>query len=380
MLFFDSFYSQNNKNNYIVCGDTCVCERTPERTVFIICDGIGSGVYANISAFASASRINDLLRLGVTPKTACEMVASSMHRARTENIPFAGFSVAILYSNGNFTIYTYESPEPILIKGGFACVLKSVFFTAGYETIGEVNGCLGVGDSLILCSDGVSQAGLGHGFPIGLTQEGTVDFINKEINVGTEIKELPEKISSMCADISGGIFEDDTTVALLTCRKPEILTILTGPPMSKESDKECVKLFLDCDGKKIICGSSTANMFAREANKTVVMLDEETSFFNPPEYVIDGIDLTCEGTLTLNQTYNIIDDDPELNTGTAVAEKVCSMLQAADVINFMVGRSENFAHKELAFRLMGLRLRSSVLELIYEKLKKMGKLVTRRYF
>ena len=379
MLFFDSSYSQVKKSGYMVCGDMCVCERTPERTVFILCDGIGSGVYANISASTCASRLSELIRLGVAPRTACEMVASSMHRARTESIPFAGFSAAILYSNGNFTIYTYESPEPILIKDRIACVLKSVFYTAGYETLGEINGNLEIGDSLILCSDGVSQAGLGHGYPIGLTQEGTADFINRELNSGLKIKALPEQISSMCSDISGGVFEDDTTACLLTCREPEILTVLTGPPLNKDSDKECVRLFLEHAGKKAICGSSTANMFARETNKEVEMLDEETSFFNPPEYLIEGIDLTSEGTLMLNQVYNIIDEF-EQNCEGSVAEKFCSMLNSADVINFMLGRSENFAHKELAFRLMGVRLRSSVVELLAGKLKKMGKLVTERYF
>ena len=89
MKFFDDFRCQKNKHNHAVCGDYTLCERTETGTIYIVCDGIGSGIYANISAINCASRILELFRSGITIRVISEMVAASMHRARKEDIPFS---------------------------------------------------------------------------------------------------------------------------------------------------------------------------------------------------------------------------------------------------------------------------------------------------
>ncbi len=96
MKFFDDFLCQINKQNYAVCGDYCVCERTTAGMIYVVCDGIGSGIYANISAINCASRILELFHSGMSIRMISEMVAASMHRARKEDIPFAAFSAAVI--------------------------------------------------------------------------------------------------------------------------------------------------------------------------------------------------------------------------------------------------------------------------------------------
>ncbi|MFA6736802.1 MAG: SpoIIE family protein phosphatase, partial [Saccharofermentanales bacterium] len=195
MKFYEDIISQNIKTGGIVCGDHTICSRSPEGTIFVLCDGIGSGIYANIAAISCSNRIVELLKRGVSVRATAEMVASSMHRARTEDVPFSAFSAIVIMPDGQFSVFTYEAPEAIIIKNGTSSVLKPEFFTAGYEVVGEAAGVLDIGDSVVLCSDGVTQAGLGHGHGFGIGISNVSAYINSVLRPGSEIRELPSKIT-----------------------------------------------------------------------------------------------------------------------------------------------------------------------------------------
>jgi hypothetical protein len=380
LKFFEDIVRQATKHRKIVCGDTFLCERTMDGTEFVLCDGIGSGVYANIAAISCASRLIELFCSGVSFKIACEMVADSMHRAREEDIPFSAFSAAKILHDGQFTVYTYEAPEPIFIKDGTASVLKPHFFTAGYEVLGESSGTLGIGDSLVLSSDGVTQAGLGHGYTFGIGAEGIADSINHSLTRGIPLKDLPESIIELTETISGGSHEDDTTMAILHCRQAEEITVLSGPPSSKLKDRLFVERFMSSPGTRIVCGSTTAEILSRELHKEVRLINVGTSFGNPPEYHMEGTDMITEGAVILNQIYNILGENPERFVDNSPAERICSQLLNADVVTFIIGRAVNNAHSELLFKQLGLRPREATIKLISDKLKELGKLVVDEYF
>jgi len=380
MKFFDDYLGQKNKKNHAICGDYCICERTPQGTIYIVCDGIGSGVYANISAINCASRILEMYQNGMSIRTASEMVAAGMHRARKEDIPFSAFSVAVILPDGEFTAYSYEAPSPIIMQDEQATVLSPRFYTAGFEIIAEVYGLLHFGDSLLLFSDGVSQAGLGHGYGNGIGSEGVSDFINRNYKPNESVKELPDRILEMCKSMSGDNFEDDTTLALIHCREAEELTLLTGPPSRQALDSVYVADFMEMPGRKIVTGSTTTDIVARELQKEVETLSLGKAFGQLPEYHIDGIDLVTEGAITLNQVNNIMDEPVEQLSGNSVVERYCCMLHEADVIHIMVGKAANTAHEDLIFKKIGVHLRKATLEQIIAKLKRKGKLVIERYY
>ena len=178
MNFYADFLCQEIKAGCSVCGDHCLCERNESGTAYVLCDGIGSGIYANIAAITCAERLMELQRCGVSPRAASEMVAESMRRAREENVPFSAFSAANILPDGHFTVYAYEAPAPILIHDAAAKTLAGRVYTAGYEVISEFVGKLENGDALILSSDGVTQSGMGHGYGFGIGSEGVAEFIN----------------------------------------------------------------------------------------------------------------------------------------------------------------------------------------------------------
>ncbi len=380
MKFYEEIVSQNTKTGTLVCGDHTLCSRSAEGTVFVLCDGVGSGIYANIAAISCSNRIIELLNRGVSVRSAAETVASSMHRARTEDVPFSAFAAAVILPDGQFKVYTYEAPEAMIIKNGTASVLKPEFFTAGYEVVGEATGSLDIGESVVLCSDGVTQAGLGHGHGFGIGIENVSAYINRILLPGSDIDELPGSITKMCAELMGGKYEDDTTLAVLHCREANELTVMTGPPSKPSMDREYVTKFMSMPGRKAVCGSSTADIVARETGRTVRMIKTGNAFGTPPEYEIEGIDLTAEGVIMLNQVYNILGESIENFTENSAVERLCMMLLEADVIHLMIGNAMNDAHEAMLFKQVGVRVRRTAVKLIAGKLREMGKLVIEAYY
>jgi hypothetical protein len=379
MMFFEDITAQAHKKKLAVCGDFYKCERTARGTVYILCDGVGSGVYANIAAINCAARLLELYRAGLSIRAASETVAASMHRARTEDFPFSAFSAAVILPNGDFVVYVYEAPNPILMQDNRATVLDARFYTVGFEVVGEVTGSLSLGDSLLLFSDGVSQAGLGHGYGLGIGSEGATDFINHNFASDDEIHELPARILELCKKVSDGQYEDDTTLALLHCREGMELTLLSGPPSKSALDSVYATDFINSPGKKIICGSTTTDIIARELKRDVVTLNTG-DFGHPPEYWIDGVDLVAEGAITLTQVNNILEEPPDRLTDDTVPERLCLMLRESDIIRFMTGSAANAAHEDMIFKQIGVMVRKAAIERLQEKLTAMGKLVTEKFY
>lgn len=380
MKFIEDIVKQASKRNQTVPGDTFLCERTLESTEFVLCDGIGSGIYANIAATMCANRLIELFRTGVSLRYACEKVADSMHRARTEEIPFSAFSVAKVLNDGQFTVYNYEAPVPILIKDGTAQPLKPYYYTANYEIIGESSGVLGIGDILVLCSDGATQAGLGKGYFLGIGAEGIAEYINSKLTSGKSLKALADDIVGMCSSVSGGTYEDDTTVSLLYCREASELTLMSGPPAVKAKDKTIVEKFMSAKGTRIICGSTTADILSRELNVEAKLAKGIITPGSPPEYIIEGVDMVTEGAAMLNQVNNILGENPEQFIEDSATERLCALLQESDIVTFLVGNAINKAHYALLFKQLGIRPRTAAVKSIAAQLRKMGKLVIEEYY
>lgn len=380
MKFFDCVAAQVPKKGMTVCGDVYKCEKNEGGTLFVLCDGIGSGVYANIAAIGCAERIVELFNRGVSLNKVAQMIASSMHAARTKDIPFSAFTAVRILPDGQFKLYTYESPAPVYVSRGLIKVLTPRYFTAGYEAVGECEGKLQKGDSLFVFSDGVTHAGLGNGFKMGIEEKGLSEYIKKLIENREKLHIFPQKVLEMCKNVSGGNYDDDITFALINCRTAKKTTILSGPPSHREKDSEYVNKFMSATGAKVICGSTTTDIVARELGRQVQLIDAKRTFDSPPEYFIEGIDITAEGAITLNQVYNILGEMPESLGDLNVVERLCKLLLSSDVVEFMSGEALNDAHTMLTFKQLGIRPRKATIELIAEKLKEMGKLVSIKYY
>ncbi len=378
--YMEIAFAQGSKRPGGVCGDYILVDRTLEATTAIVADGIGTGIKARIAAVMCASRLMELIRVGFTLREACKKIVDTMHEARTKDVPFSAFSVCRVLNSGHATVVSYEIPAPILINNRLAAYLpKQRSFPMGLEMISEVNCMLDYGDAVVMVSDGVSQAGLGHQYKLGWGVKSACAFLNGCLIQGTSLKDLPARVLEKVREISGVSLGDDTTCFILFCREAKVLNILTGPPENRRKDKEVVEHFMGLKGLKVICGSSTAEMVARHLKVPVEAKEMSQAFHRPPSYEIEGIDYTTEGAITLNQVYNILEEDVSRLEPDSSVSDLCRLLHSSDTINFIVGTATNPGHETIAFRQMGILPREVIVQLIAERLKKMGKLLNIEY-
>ncbi|MEI6503868.1 MAG: SpoIIE family protein phosphatase, partial [Armatimonadota bacterium] len=245
--------------------------------------------------------------------------------------------------------------------------------------IGESHLQLAPGDAIMAFSDGVTQSGLGLSQRLGWRVEGAQQHLTELLSQRRPLREMAQAVHDRARELWEGVGGDDVTVAMVLARLGKTLNIFTGPPSSKAHDRPVANRFLMMDGWKVVAGSTTSEIVADFLGQELKVEQDATSQLAPPRYYLDGVDLVTEGAITLNQVYNIIDEDPgNLEAETGVTE-LYRLLHEADRINFIVGVARNPAHGDLHFRQRGILTRSHIVPLLSEKLQELGQLVTVEY-
>ncbi|MDD3145841.1 MAG: SpoIIE family protein phosphatase [Candidatus Riflebacteria bacterium] len=366
--------AQTAKKDSGICGDAVRSFRTPEATVVLLVDGIGSGIKANIYANMACSRLEKLLESGFSLRKAFSSLVKTMHESRGSDMPYSVFTIVRILNNGEATILSYEMPEAIFVGRHSASVLQRRNFTLEREVISESNLFLESGEGLVLFSDGITLAGIGGKTRQGWNPVEICRFVNDKLAAG-ERKKIHQKIHRHAIDLWGHPCGDDCTVLSVFCRPGKVANILTGPPSSPVDDQKIISCFLALPGLKIVCGATTAQIVARHLGVEMTINAEDTSMISPPGYSIKGIDLVTEGAVTLNQLYNILDADPNFLDPDSAVTRLFDAIIDADRINFMVGMTLNIGHTDIAFRQQGIIPRIKIVELLAEKLTSEGRLI-----
>jgi hypothetical protein len=306
-------------------------------------------------------------------KTA-KRIVSYMHGIRERDIPYSVFLIARVLNDGNFTIVGYEMPEPFVLYETGSGKIPSKYSRYDNEVIFECAGSLEAGESIVMCSDGITQSGMGRGLAMGWTTEGLLKWMDRKIQSGKEHDETVRSAFNEALELSGGA-TDDMTIALLQCRRAKSLSLLTGPPAERIRDRDFSSGFLSGKGIKIVCGSSTMDMLSKITGNKIVLKDGG-SFSKPPQYYMEGVDFAAEGAVTLNQIYNILDLDRAGFDEKSVVTSICEQIQDADIIRIFMGDASNTGHGSIVFRQTGILPRAVIVPLIVEKLLSKGKIVS----
>jgi hypothetical protein len=332
---------QSSKKPGMPCGDMLATLRTNTGTTSICADGIGSGIRAHIAAQMCVSRLTESLQQELSLRTVFQSVATTMQACRDPQKPFAAFSIARIRSDGYATVFSYDAPLPILVSRQGANVLAHRPFPLPGGLAMESTCQLDMGEGILLMSDGITQAGLGYGTTGEWTSDGVVQYINSNISSRLKLSLAPEMLHKEAlarwkgemqesqrpqsersfspyspdarhqATVRGPakVTGDDCSIMLGLCRTGQTVNLFTGPPIDRDNDIPTVKRFLHLPGLKIVCGGTTSKLVAKYLNVPLEMESEPTSTIAPPRYGIRGINLVTEGAVTLNQVYNILDED-----------------------------------------------------------------------
>ncbi|MHB0999554.1 MAG: SpoIIE family protein phosphatase [Armatimonadota bacterium] len=367
--------AQTSKKAGAPCGDVVAYERTETSTTLVCSDGIGSGIKANIAAEMCVSRLLQLLRQGNSLRKAFTSMAATMDKAKGTDMPYAVFTVVRILNDGVATVLSYEMPPPIFVTSRYANVLPQRTVTMDTSLIGEANCHVEPGEGILVVSDGITQAGLGAGLANGWGPEGVSQFISDRLRERINLSSIPKFVVQEARQVWGNVQGDDCTAALASCRWGKTVHILTGPPSNPIKDRPTVKQFLMLDGVKVVCGGTTSKIVADYLGTEVRVESNPRSTLAPAKYEVDGVDLVTEGAVTLNQMYNVFDEDPDNFDEESGVTELQELLRTADRVHFMIGRAENPANKDISFRQRGILTRQAIIPLICKKLQEAGKLV-----
>lgn len=366
---------QSPKKHGNECGDVVEVYRDAISTNIILCDGIGSGLVAHIYATMCCSRIVEMLREGISLKKTFDSVGDTMNKAWGKNKPFSVFTIARILDNGNTTVMAYDMPPPIFVCKQYAEIANSRVYYWEKAKISESHFQINQHEGVLLMSDGITQSGLGNGLVNGWETEGVVRFVNHlKIDDQHYFSELVKEIHQRALLYWGKKYGDDCTVVSAHNRRGITLNVLTGTPEDRENDSGFVNEYMESEGIKVVCGGSTSRMLARELKKPIEIIEEELSV-TPPTYRIPGITLATEGMITLNQLYNLLNEDISYSDDHSIIVELVEYFDTADKVLFWVGKASNIGNDLLELKQQGIQNRLKIVKLISEKLIQMNKLV-----
>ena len=146
---------------------------------------------------------------------------------------------------------------------------------------------------------------------------------------------------------------------------------------------------MHAEGKKIVCGGTSANIAARILHKDIITRVDHTSPDVPPMAVIEGLDLVTEGVLTLGKVLKLLRryvkdefdveffDELDADNGASRLAKI--LIEECTELKLFVGTAVNAAHKnsELSF---DLSMRMNLVGQLLQVTEEMGKKATVEYY
>jgi hypothetical protein len=356
-FFIEVNSQQRNHHDERICGDVFLYRyiREEDRIVAVLSDGMGHGVKANILAtLTSTMAINFTLEHKEVDRIA-EIIMNTLPVCSERKISYSTFTIIDIEGSGKANILEYDNPGTIILRGNqvFDPSWKKVVLQKGRNAGKVLKACTFMPekeDRIILCSDGVSQSGMGsEAFPFGWERDNIASYaatlVTSEASISAMM--LSGKIVTMAHKNDSYKAMDDISCATIYFREPRKLLLCTGPPYEKDKDKELASKVESYKGKVILSGGTTADIVARELKRKIVdeLIFEDPEL--PPESFIDGIDLVTEGILTLQKVNEILKTyNNSVKLGKGPADKIVRLVMESDEIHFIIGTRINIAHQD----------------------------------
>jgi hypothetical protein len=348
---------QRNHDGERICGDVFLNSYVKEedRVITVLSDGMGHGVKANILATLTSTMAINFTREHKDVDRIAEIIMNTLPVCSERKISYSTFTIVDIESNGRTTILEYDNPSAIVLRGNriFEPEWKTVKLENGRHAGKVLRKCSFTPqkeDRIIVCSDGVTQSGMGSdALPFGWERDNVCSYASQLVSGESSVSAtvLAGKIVTMAHKNDSYRARDDISSAVIYFRDPRKLLICTGPPYEKEKDADLAARVKDFKGKVILSGGTTADIMARELNRGIVdeLIFEDPDL--PPESFIQGIDIVTEGILTLQKVNEILKTyNNSVRLGKGPADKIVKLIMESDEIQFIVGTRINIAHQD----------------------------------
>lgn len=354
--FIEVDHSRKFKESRFVGGDIFLSRKIKDenRMVAVLSDGLGSGIKASVLSTLTATMALNYASNNFDLYKTARVIMKTLPVCSERKISYSTFTIIDIDKNGNTNIAEYGNPAFILLRNGKIHEIPGDKVSFSHDNIKNDNLYfykfrVQMGDSIIVFSDGVTQAGTGTpSYPLGWGDKPVGEFVTHivESNKGISARELSRKIVNKACSIDNYRAGDDITCGIINIRKPRKLLVMTGPPINRDRDKEMAAILDSFKGKKIICGGTTTNIISRELKRDVTVNLKDFNPNIPATSSMEGTDLITEGSLTMGEVVKILENDINPETlSTSGATKMIQLLLDSDIIHFVVGTKINDAHQ-----------------------------------
>lgn len=362
---------QENKFGNPVCGDVFLSRKIKEesKTIAVLSDGLGSGIKANVLATMTASMAVNFSAINEPISVAAKSIMKTLPVDSQRQINYSTFTILNIDTDGETKIIEYDNPPFFLIRNGSTINIKptKTIIKSGKQkkTIHEYHFYTQIEDRIVIVSDGITQSGIGStNMPFGWGEQAVSQYLCQTVqnNPTISARALSKKVLEKAKLNDGLKAKDDTSCAVIYMRAPRHLLICSGPPYHKQNDKLLANTISTFNGKKIICGGTTAQIVARELNMNIETPLMQTVSDIPPVSKMQNIDLVTEGILTIGKVVEILAGNNDINDiNPGAAADIIKMLLEHDSIHFLIGTKVNEAHHDPNLP-VELEIRRSVLK------------------
>lgn len=351
-LFIETGWASANKHDETLCGDYFKLFEQENKKVYVLSDGLGSGVKANILSTLTTTILGTMVSHNIPLDECVDTVAAALPICRVRRLAYSTFTVLQLDKNTAY-LAQYDNPSAIILRKGKRLRYQTQVHFVGEKEIHESLVPLQEDDIIVLMTDGVTHAGIGKLATNGWEADDLINFLERMDTKGMSASRIAARIVNGCMTLSENSMDDDTTVLVIKVRDRQVVNMLVGPPENKEEDNRIMKMFFSKTGIRIVCGGSTANAVSKYLNKPLRVIQNSGNEQIPDMGQIDGVDYVTEGIITLKRVLAICNqylEDPMIlltlcNSKDAASILALCLIEKATDINIYFGMAANSAHE-----------------------------------
>ncbi len=373
-------YMSINHYGEQLCGDHVEIVENDDSSIIVLADGLGSGVKASILSTLTSKIISTMLAAGLDIRDAVETIAATLPICSERKSAFSTFTIIRLVDNMHADIIQYENPSVIMLRNGVHYEFPLTTMTIGEKTIYRSTVELADGDIFVAMSDGILYASEDGVLNNDWSRDKLIEFLEPLSRAELTAKLLTSIIVEETNKLYGGKPFDDATACVIKIRQRQTVNIAIGPPEDMSDNHRMMALFFAKEGKHVVCGGTTAKIAAEYLGVPVQTNPTSPDPDIPPISVIEGVDLTTEGIITVDKILSYAIDYVKDNRsfeqwcykkdGASLAARL--LFEDATDINMFIGHAANPAHNEMP---INFNVKMQILKKLSKRLKEMGKRV-----
>lgn len=360
--FIEVDHAQERKASQAACGDVFLSLKLEEgdRVVSVLADGLGSGIKASVLAHLTATMAARYAAEDADITRAAVTILETLPVCSERQIAYSTFTIVDVEARGETRVVEYDNPAFLLIRGGEVVPVpkeeRRLPTSDGREAVlRESRFLTQPGDRIVICSDGVTQAGAGPGIPghgpstLGWGQQALSVYLRDLLqgSPGLSARQLARQVVLKALALDGRQAKDDITCGVIYLREPREVLVLTGAPVDAARDADLAQRARAFQGRKMICGGTTARILSRELGRPLLSRQGRFEGTLPPESQMEGFDLVTEGALTLAAVIRLLEaqEVPE-QLSPSPATRLAEALLESDVIHILAGTRINEAMQD----------------------------------